>query len=275
MRILILGVCLLISAAEVALSAATDQLALTVQLPTDPVPLGDTFRWNVLLVNRSDAVVPVVPIFFFGRGLLKAELRSPAGEILQGPSGSADFWPEKLREQHRTMQPGEIIGAEFLVAPTLAGSKDYWTGLDVGCYAVSVVLDLHSFSEEVNWDGLEPPIKAALRSEEKSVCFSTPAEASLRANLSKLASGEDAKVVEAFLYFSNVADSRAAELLRSAIGDPKGWPNRSIDPYSAIQALRRQKDPKNLPFLREALKTRFREVAEQAIRDLDPVRRSG
>lgn len=240
-------------------------LSLLLRFPQEPIALGEPFRFQVLVANRSDAAIPMVPLFFFGRNLLHLELVSEEGEKIQGPSGTADFWSETIEEAYTLLKPGSVVGGDLVVSPRLSESINYITGFKEGCYSVVATLRLIAFKEQVQWSRLAPPVETSLDSTPATVCFSAAKEESIFEHLKKLASQDVVLRTESFLYFANVQDQRGSVALRDALGPVSDWPKRCVDPYHALKALSHQADPANLPYFREVLDGQFSSLARSAI----------
>ena len=168
------------------------------------------------------------------------------------------------------MRARELIGADFKISPRLPESLNYIYGLRAGCYTFAAILHLHDFADCLNAQDLPapPPVRGPVASEPQKLCFGPPLPQRVTEFRSKLSSGQLDQVIEGLLYFSNVADPRASAEIRSLLGAAGGWQSRFVDQFHALTALRRQRDPANAPYFREALHGRFSALAAKALQEV-------
>lgn len=270
MRILTVAAILLAFASGSTASAqGTEALRLELELPSEAAPLGEPFVLRALLLNESSFEVQVAPVFFLSHDHLELEILGTNGDRLPTPSGALETCSRVDRDWFTVLGLGEFIGADFEIAPDLAQSINYIYGLEEGCYQVQAHLHLHDFAECFDRP-LEPtPIQGRITSNSQGLCFSAPLPARVERFRNQLDADSMEKVVEALLYFSNVSDPAASAKIRALLSPPKNWPSRFPDEYHALTALRRQHDPENAPYFREALGGRFDALAAEALAALE------
>jgi hypothetical protein len=163
---------------------------------------------------------------------------------------------------------GEFIGADFKIAPDLPDSINYIYGLQEGCYEIRGTLHLHDFASCFA-EALQPaPIEGSVTSQNQEVCFTAALPERVEQFREQLAAQSLEKVIEALIYFSNVSDTEASARIRALLSPAEDWPSRFPDEYHALTALRRQLDPENAPYFREALGGRFGTLAAEALAEL-------
>ena len=269
MRILTVALVLLApSLAPVVSAHGSEALRLEVQLPDEPVPLGEPFLLRAILANESAFEVRVAPVFFFSHDHLELQIIGPDGERVPAPSGALETCSRVDRDWFTLLGLGEFIGADFQIAPDLSRSINYIYELEEGCYQIKAKLHLHDFSRCFD-EVLEPaPVEGIVTSEWEGVCFSPALPERLEYFRDQLAAQSVEKVIEALIYFSNVSDPGASAKIRALLSPAEDWPSRFPDGYHALTALRRQRDPENAPYFREALGGRFGRLAAEALEEL-------
>lgn len=262
------AVLLAMTSGATAPSHGTEALSLELQLPRGDVPLGEPFILRVLLMNDSAFEAQVAPVFFLSHDHLALEILGPDGAEVPAPSGALETCSRVDRDWFTLLGLGEFIGADFEIAPDLAKSINYIYGLEEGCYHVQAELHLHDFAG--CFDGVlePPPVRGSVTSKSEEICFSAPLPARVEQFRQQLDAPSMEKVLEALIYFSNVSDPVASAKIRALLSPPENWPSRFPDEYHALTALRRQHDPDNAPYFREALGGRFGALAAEALADL-------
>lgn len=269
MRILTVALLLLApSLASVVSAQRIEDLRLEVQLPYQPVPLGEPFLLRATLVNESAFEARVAPVFFFSHDHLELQILGPNGERIPAPSGALETCSRVDRDWFTLLGLGEFIGANFEIAPDLPRSINYIYGLNEGCYQVKATLHLHGFSSCFH-EVLEPaPVEGIVTSENEDVCFSAALPERVEKFRAQLGAQSMEKVIEALIYFSNVHDTEASAAIRALLSPAEDWPSRFPDVFHALTALRRQRDIENAPYFREALGGRFGTMAAEALAEL-------
>jgi len=269
MRILTAAATLLVLSSGPAVPAQqTQALRLELLLPGDTIPLGEPFILRALLFNKSSFEVQVAPVFFLSHDHLELEILGPNGERVPAPSGALETCSRVDRGWFTVLGLREFIGADFEIAPDLPNSINYIYGLKEGCYQVQAELHLHDFADCFDGELEEAPIQGSITSQRKEICFSAPIPARVEQFRKQLESKSMEKVLEALIYFSNVSDQVASSKMRALLSPPENWPSRFPDEFHALTALRRQDDPQNAPYFREALGGRFGALAAEALGDL-------
>lgn len=246
-----------------AFSSGTADLELEISIvaPEAAVPLGEPFRYRVLLINRGGDRVRVLPIFFHSRDYLEITPVGCGAEV--EPSAlTADFESGLERGDFVVLGLDSFVGQEFLVTPEQP--LEYIYGLAEGTCRLRAVLRLHSFSERFSWDVLSPP-DTTLESNITAVTLTPPLEQTIARRRRQLQSSDLKTISEAMAYFSSVSAEGVGAELMNILGSPRGWTERFHDPVGAIWALRRNAGEDALEYFNEALASRHRKLAVEAI----------
>lgn len=246
-----------------ASSSATAGLDLEISIvaPERTVALGEPFRYRVLIVNRGHERIRVLPIFFHSRDYLEI-LPVACGAEAEPAAFTVDFASGLDRDDFVVLGLDSLVGQEFVVTPDQP--LEYIYGLAEGTCQLRAVLQLHSFRERFSWDTL-PPVETTLKSNIAAVTFGPPLKQTVARRRKQLHSSDLTEISEALAYFSSVSAQRVGTELMTILGSPQGWTERFHDPVGAIWALRRNASEGALDYFREALASRHRQLALEAI----------
>jgi hypothetical protein len=237
------------------------ELEISIVAPEKSVPLGEPFRYRVLIVNRGDDRVRLLPIFFHSRDYLEVTAVD-CGVQAEPAAFTVDFESGLDRGDFVILGSGSFVGQEFLVTPEQP--LEYIYGLSEGTCRLRAQIQLHSYPQRFSWNML-PPVDTNLESDGTEVTFGPPLEETVARRRKQLHSSDLMKVSEALAYFSSVRSPGVEAELMNILGKPQGWTARFHDPVVAIWALRRNAGEAALEYFKDALSSRHHQVALEAI----------
>jgi hypothetical protein len=255
LRPMLLGSCLFMSG--LAVSAGPQPLVLRAEFEPRQVALGDPLRLRLLVVNCSSK--KVVAVLFYENSASELLWIGDNGHRFSRPAlnSMADYFPEQLKDNLATLEPGDVAGAEILSSPDPRESISFYDEVKATCYSVVATLHLRSHGLKPKDPGLPAPIETDLQAPPTRVCFGHADKTAIRRYIAMLPS-KDLYVVTAAVNFLNFVreDPRVIAELPTVLGLPPGWTSR-FHPMAVREIISLfvvQNSKHALPYLLEAEK---------------------